>query len=155
MKNLVALVFIVICATACDPILFYSIPGSRTPPAEDAWYAVPVTQGVEARFHAYIFTIHGQIDVQVVNNSPSTVAFRPTATVLVAGDGSQLPAKCELPNEPQVSIATGQTVTVRCTFEVPLRGRTYEPPFKTLTVRQPGVSMDGKPLDIVAHMVGS
>ena len=75
--------------------------------------------------------------------------------MLVAGDGSQLPAKCELPSESQVSVATGQTATVRCTFEVPLRGRTYEPAFKTVTLRQPGFSMNGKPVEIVGHMVGS
>jgi hypothetical protein len=154
MKHLLAPVFLVVCATACDPVLLYTSPAGRTVHDENAWYVVPVAQGVEARFRASVFTIHGRSEVQVVNNSPSTVEFRPAATVLVAGDGSQLPAKCELPSERQVSIVTGQTVTVRCTFEVPLRGRTYEPAFKTLTVRQPGVSMDGKQLDIVGQMVG-
>jgi hypothetical protein len=154
-KHLLGPLIVAVCAMACDPGLFYSIPGTRTVRADGVRYVVPVAQGVEARFQASIFTIHGRTEVQVVNGSGSTIEFRPAATVLFAGDGSTLVARCELPAEPRVSIATGETLTVRCGFEARLRLFSYEPAFEALTLRQPGVSMNGKQLDIVARMVGS
>jgi hypothetical protein len=155
MKTPLVFLCICACATGCDPGLFYSIPGAKTVRADGVRYVVPLADGIEARFHASIFTIHGRTEVQVVNNSGSAVEFQSAPTVLVAGNGSPLATRCELPGEQRVSIAVGQTLTIRCGFEARLRRFSYEPEFENLTLRQPGLSANGRQLQVVARMVGS
>jgi hypothetical protein len=93
--------------------------------------------------------------VQVVNNSAGPIEFRPAPTVLVTKDGARLTATCRLPGEAAVSIAAGGTVTVSCEFQARTSGFSYEPQFQTLTLMQPGFSKNGRPLEVVAKMLGS
>ena len=157
MRGLFTLLYIVTSASACDPVMYFSIPGAKTvrAGADGGRYVLAIGDGIEARFHASVFTIHGHTEVQVVNNSEAAIEFAPTPTLLVAANGSRVPAQCELPGPQKVSIPKGQAVTVVCGFEARLRGFSYEPEFKALTVTQPGFSKGGKPLEIVARMSGS
>lgn len=160
MNKVLGLFCVAACTAGCDPAMFYSIPGARVVRAEsgradEGRYAVMVADGIEARFHASIFTIHGRTEVQVVNTSASSVEFQPTPTVLVAGNGSRVPTTCDLPNQQKLSVAAGRTLTVHCKFEVPLRGFSYESEFRSVTLRQPGITVNGKAVDVVARMTGS
>lgn len=135
--------------------MHYSIPGAKTVRANGVRYVADIGDGIEARFYASAFTIHGHSEVQILNNSAATVDFEPTPTLIVAGNGARVPVRCQLPDQQKVSIRKGETVTVVCGFEARLRRFSYEPEFETLTLSQFGFSIDGKPLDVVASMRGS
>jgi len=146
-------VFLLAACLACDPALGYTLPGARTVQADGVRYVVDLGGGVEARFYAGIFTIHGDTAVEVINGSPSAVTFQPTATTLTDARGGSVPAQCQLPTT-TVVLAQGQSVSVRCRFEgrlAPL-SLSYEPEFKNLTLVQRGFSQNGKALAIVAKM---
>jgi len=146
----------VLCAEACDPGRHYSIPGAKAVRADGVRYVAAIGDGIEARFYANIFTIHGWTEVQVLNNSVDPIEFQPTPTLIVGGDASEVPARCALPSEKKLAIERGQMMTVRCEFEARLRRlSSYEPAFDTLTLVQPGFSRGGKALVVVASMRGS
>lgn len=147
------LVLVLAFGPACDPALGYTLPGARTVQADGVRYVVDVGGGVEARFYANIFTIHGDTSVEVINGSPSAVTFQPTPTTLTDARGGSVPAQCQLPTA-TVVLAQGQSVSVRCRFEGRLApmSLSYEPEFKSLTLVQPGFSQNGKALAIVAKM---
>ena len=118
-------------------------------------YVAAIGDGIEARFYANIFTIHGWTEVQVLNNSVGPIEFQPTPTRIVGGNAFEVPARCTLPNEKKIVIERGQMTTVRCEFEARLRRLSYEPEFDNLTLVQPGFSRGGKALVVVASMRGS
>jgi hypothetical protein len=154
-KQLFTLFCAAVCLSGCDAAMNYTIPGARSVRADGLWYVVPLAEGIEARFHANILMSHGGTVVQVINNSDSLVEFRPAPTVLVTGNGTRLPAGCKLPGEERVLVAKGQTLAVACGFQAWLRRFSYEPDFGVLILMQPGLSIDGKPLEIIATMRGS
>jgi hypothetical protein len=154
-RPLLLVLWIAVGIAACDPVRSYTIPGARSVQADGARYVVALADGIEARFHASIAITHGSTAVQVINNSAGPIEFRPAPTVLVTKDGARLPATCHLPGEPTLSIAAGQTVTVTCGFQARTSGFSYEPEFQSLTLMQPGFSRNGRPLEVVAKMLGS
>lgn len=153
-RILFGLLCAVSCVAGCDPGRSYSIPGARSVRADGLLDAIAVEDGVEARFRASIFTIHGWSEVQVVNVAAEPIEFQPESTLIIGADGSRIPAECKLPTE-KVQLARGQMISVRCGFTARLRRSSYEPQFDNLTLFQPGFSRSGKMIAVLANLRGS
>jgi len=160
MKQLCSAIYITACLAAlagCDPGFVYVIPGAPSMLDNGQRYVVNVGGGVEARFHASVFTSSGTVHVQVINQSEDAIQFRFAPPEITFGAGRPVHEKrCEQHYaEDAIPIPRGKTIEVSCRFVVTeIEPGGYSSDYRSLHVELPGFSRNGAPLKIAATMQG-
>jgi hypothetical protein len=160
----VALPVLPVLVLGCDPGLIYTLPGAPKVHDDGVRYVVDVGDGVLAGFQSTVFTVNGQVDIMVQNQSDAPLSFAPTPTLISNGSGRRLDARdcaffkgaAPIESGRNEIIGKDQTTRIVCRFIVALGGgffHRYPPESERVTFTQAGLSQAGRPLDIHATMV--
>jgi hypothetical protein len=154
---------LLVALAGCDPGFVYMLPGAQRL-ADDGpiRYAVRADDDVLARFRASVFTVHGGVEVDVLNQGDTPLSFVPTATLIVYADGSRVePRDCRFWKLPAMGVSqgievigNGQGERISCGFDIHVGfWRPYRPETARVSIRQPGFWRSGRPLEIHASMI--
>jgi hypothetical protein len=150
-----------LAATACDPSLFYRVPGWREVAGDGIRYEGEVHPGVKARVHSTGFGGSLGVRLEVINVSLPNLTFDGTAMNLVAPTGRPLPSDtlndqhCQQSVGVPATLGAGEAITISCGWSARLSGvlgLTLNSDLDEVILVQKGFASPNAPVRIAINM---